>query len=104
MIIVKVIYTAAAAFTSQNQENIRAVMTDLLQLNNPGINYHVCLGPDGQTFTHTAFFQSEEERKVLNELPSFLHFQQELKASGPEVPPRQELLSLVGSSKDIFNA
>jgi hypothetical protein len=104
MKIVKVTYTTKAEFAEQNQSNIKNVMTDLQKLNNPGINYNACLGADGKTFTHTAFFKSDEDQKILNELPSFKHFQEQLKSSGLEVPPKQELLNLVGSSKNIFNS
>jgi len=104
MKIVRVIYTTTAAFVEQNQNNIRNVMADLQKLDHPGLNYNACLSPDGKTFTHTAFFKSDEDQKTLNELPSFKHFQEQLKANGFEVPPKQELLSLVGSSKDIFNS
>jgi hypothetical protein len=104
MKIVKVTYTAKAEYVEQNQANIRNVMTELRTINNPGINYNSCLGADGKTFIHTAFFKSEEDEKVLLNLPVFKHFQEQLKASGPEVPPKQELLGLVGASKDIFNA
>lgn len=102
MTIVKVTYTARPEFIEQNQANIRVVMQTLQQLNNPGINYNCCLCPDGKTFIHTAFFTSDAERKVLNELPAFIYFQQQLKAAGFEAPPKQELLTLVGSSKNIF--
>ncbi|MDB5232916.1 MAG: hypothetical protein JWN76_3721 [Chitinophagaceae bacterium] len=102
MKIVKVTYTTKPEFSAQNQSNIKAVMTDLKQINNPNINYHACMGADEKTFIHTAFFKSDEERQVLNDLPSFKHFQHELKNGGFDTPPQQELLSLVGSSKDIF--
>ncbi len=101
---VKVTYTTKASFAEQNQANIKKVMADLQKLKQAGINYHACLGPDGKTFIHTAFFNSDEDQKVLNELPSFKSFQEELKASGPESPPKQELLSLIGSSTDIFKS
>jgi hypothetical protein len=104
MKIVKVTYTAKAEYAEQNQKNIKNVMADLQQLHHPGINYNSCLSADGKTFIHTAFFNSDEDEKVLLELPSFKYFQQQLKSSGPEVPPKQELLSLVGSSRNIFNA
>jgi len=102
MKIVKVTYTATAEYSEQNKENIRAVMNDLQKLNKQEINYNTCVCADGKTFIHTAFFKTNEDEKILFDLPSFQHFQQQLKASGPEVPPKQELLSLVGSSKDIF--
>ena len=102
MKIIKVTYTTKSEFVEQNRKNIETVMADLQQSNQAGIFYHACLGPDGKTFTHTAFFKSEEDRKLLNELTSFMHFQEQLKASGPEVPPKQELLTLIGSSATIF--
>ena len=102
MKIVKVIYTAKAEYVAQNQNNIKNVMADLRGLNHPGMNYKSCLSPDGKTFIHTAFFNSEEDEKTLLNLPSFKNFQEQLKVNGIEVPPKQELLTLVGSSKDIF--
>ena len=102
MKIVKVVYTTKAEYTGQNQENIKIVMSDLQKLNSKGINYNVCLCADGRTFIHTAFFNSDEDQKQLNELPSFKHFQEQLKASGPEAAPKQELLTLVGTSTGIF--
>ena len=104
MKIVRVIYTTHAAFAEQNQNNIKNVMTDLQKLNHPGINYNACLSADGKTFTHTAFFKSDEDQKILNELPSFKHFQEQLKSNGFEAPPKQELLNLVGSSTNIFSS
>ena len=102
MKIVRVIYTAKTEFAEQNKGNIKNVMADLQKLNSPGINYNACVSADGKTFTHTAFFKSDEEQKILNELPSFKYFQEQLKSNGFEIPPKQELLNLVGSSKEIF--
>jgi len=102
MKIIKVTYTTQADFAAQNSNNIKTVMNDLRQLNIDGIFYHACLSPDGKTFIHTAFFKSDEDHKILNELPSFLDFQRQLKNGGFETPPKQEFLTLVGSSLDIF--
>ena len=102
MKIVKVTYTNKAAYAEQNQSNIKNVMADLQKLNHEGINYNSCVSADGNTFIHTAFFKSEDDEKLLLELPSFKHFQEQLKSGGLEVPPKQELLSLVGSSNTIF--
>jgi len=104
MKIVRVIYTTHAEFAEQNQSNIKNVMADLQKQGQPGINYNACLSADGKTFTHTAFFKSDEDQKILNELPSFKYFQEQLKSNGFETPPKQELLSLVGSSTHIFSA
>ena len=102
MKIVKVTYTTSIEYSAANQANIRTVMNDLQQLQYPGINYNTCLGADGKTFIHTAFFKSDEDQKLLNALPSFKNFQEQLKASNPEGAPKQELLTLVGSSTEIF--
>lgn len=102
MKIVKVTYTTKPEYAAQNSANIQTVMADLRKLNLAGMNYNACLGQDGKTFTHTAFFKSDDDQKALNELPSFKTFQEQLKASGPEVPPKQDVLTLVGSTLDIF--
>jgi hypothetical protein len=102
MKIIKVTYTTKTEFVEQNQNNIKNVMTDLQNIDNQGINYNACLSADNKTFIHTAFFKSDEDQKVLNELPAFKYFQEQLKASGLEVLPKQELLTFVGSSKTIF--
>jgi hypothetical protein len=102
MKVVKVTYTTKAEFAAQNQQNIKNVMHDLQQANHTGINYNSCLSADNKTFIHTAFFKSDEDQKILNELPSFKLFQEQLKASGLETPPKQEILTLVGSSTNIF--
>ena len=104
MKIVRVTYTTTPGYSTQNQENIKKVMTDLQQLNHPGIAYNTCMNPDGKTFVHTAFFKADDDQKVLFDLPSFKAFQEQLKASGPEAPPKQELLTLVGASHNIFNS
>jgi len=102
MKIVKVTYTTKPDFAAQNQQNIKAVMDDLQRLNYPGIFYHACTGTDGISFIHTAFFKTDEDQKLLHDLPAFNYFQQQLKNGGFETPPKQELLALVGASEDIF--
>jgi hypothetical protein len=99
MKIVKVTYTTQPDFAAQNAANIKIVMDDLQKLNHPGINYSALLGADEKTFTHIAYFTADEDQKTLGELPSFRQFQEQLKASQPETPPKQEILSLVGTSK-----
>lgn len=104
MKIVKVIYTTKLEYVEQNKINIKNVMDDLQKLNYTGMNYNSCLSADGKTFIHTAFYKSEDDQKLLNELPSFKYFQEQLKLSGLESPPKQELLTLVGTSCAIFNS
>jgi len=103
MKIVKVTYTTKAEYAEQNQNNIKNVMADLQKLNHTGINYNACIASDGKSFIHTAFFKASEDEKVLLELPAFKTFQEQLKASGLESPPKQELLTLVGSCAPVFN-
>ena len=103
MKIVKVTYTTKAEYSEKNKSNIENFMADLKSLHYPGINYFACISDDNKTFIHTAFFESDEDQKLLTGLPSFLYFQEQLKSSGPEMAPKQESLSLVGSSSKIFN-
>lgn len=102
MKIVKITYTTKAEFAEQNAANIQKVMQILQKMKPAGIFYDACVDADGKTFIHTAFFKSDEDQKALNELPEFKHFQTELKASIPEIPPKQALLTLVGASYPIF--
>jgi len=102
MKIVKVSYTVKPEFARQNIDNIEAVMNDLKKSHLAGIFYFVCVDDDAKTFTHTAIFNSAEHQKLLTGLPSFKYFQEQLKSSGPEVPPRQEMPTLVGSSTETF--
>ena len=102
MKIVRVTYITKPEYSEQNQTNIKNVMSDLKKLDHEGINYNCCLNADGKTFTHTAFFESDELQQILFDLPSFKTFQEQLKASGPESPPTQEFPTLVGSSCDVF--
>ena len=104
MKIVRVTYTTKEEYAAQNQANIIEVMAALQQISQPGISYNACLNPDGKTFVHTAFFKEDDDQKVLFDLASFKTFQEQLKASGPEVPPKQEPLTLVGWSNDIFKS
>jgi hypothetical protein len=103
MKIVKVTYTTKIDFSEQNQNNIRHVITDLQNLKHQGINYNASLCSDNKTFIHTAFFKADEDQEILNNLPTFKYFQAQLKASGLEIAPKQELLSLICSSNNIFN-
>jgi hypothetical protein len=102
MKIVKVTYTTQAGYAEQNKANIQQVMAALMELNNDGIKYDTCVCADGKTFVHTAFFKDEEGQQILFALPSFKQFQEQLKASQPETPPKSELLTLVGASYTIF--
>ncbi len=51
---------------------------------------------------HLDQFENEEAHQALMALDSFKNFSSELWASGLEVEPKLELLSLVGSSENFF--
>ncbi len=102
MKIAKVTYTTQADYAERNKANIQSVMNDLQQMNVQGLNYNACVGPDGKSFVHMAYFENDEAQKILFDLPSFKSFQEQLKNSNPETPPKPEMLTLVGSSTPIF--
>jgi hypothetical protein len=99
---VKVQYTVKEEFVETNKANIRRVMADLREINNPNITYSAFLLDDGKSFVHLVMRVDDEAQKTVSELPSFQEFQRQLKESGPEAPPKAENLTLVGSSRDIF--
>lgn len=102
MKIIRIQYTVSPEFAEANKKNIIKVMEELKSINNPGIRYSSYVLDDEKTFMHFVVFQDEEASKVIGNLESFKHFQAELKASNPEIPPKFENLALVGSSYDIL--
>ncbi|HEY8781853.1 MAG TPA: hypothetical protein VIM16_09580 [Mucilaginibacter sp.] len=102
MKIVRVHYTTTAAFAPQNQANIAGIVQELKALNHPGVKYSAYLLPDGKTFMHFDQFEDEEAHQLLTSLESFKKFDRELWASGLEVEPVLELLSLVASTESFF--
>ena len=99
---VKVEYTLKADYADTNKRNIRKVMADLQEIANPGIKYSVFLLDDGKTFVHFGIYSDQAALDVVNNLPSFQFFRDQLKTSGPEVPPKGDDLNLVDSSYEIF--
>jgi hypothetical protein len=99
---VKVQYTVKAEYSKTNQVNIQKVMADLKKLNNPGIRYSAFMLEDGKSFVHFAMYPDQETASIVGNLDSFKSFQQQLKESQPEVPPKAEDLVLVSAAYDIF--
>lgn len=99
---VKVQYTVKEDYASTNKANISQVMADLRELGNPGIKYSTFVLEDGKTFLHFGMYHDQEALDVVNNLPSFQSFREQLKASGPESPPKGIDLTLVDSSYEIF--
>lgn len=104
MKIIRVTYKVQEDFAERNKSNIQAVMTALKNLNNRGNKYASFLEPDGTSFMHFAMYPDDTTGKIVNDLPEFVHFRNELKASQPEQPPKAVDLSLVASAYDIFQA
>jgi len=99
---VKVQYTVKAEYAATNKANISQVMADLRELRHPGIKYSTFVFEDGKTFLHFGIYADQEALDVVNNLPSFQSFREQLKASGPEVLPKGDDLTLVDSSYEIF--
>lgn len=102
MKIVRVTYTVKPEYVEQNKSNIEQVMTDLRKIGNPNTKYASYLEEDGVTFMHFAQYPDESTAKILNTIPSFAKFREELKASKPVSPPKAMNMSLVASGYDIF--
>jgi len=99
---VKVQYTVQESYTETNKENIQKVMSDLREINNPGVRYSAFVLDDGKSFVHIAFYPDEETMAIVSELDSFKSFRQQLKDSQPVSPPKAEDLNLVGSAFEFF--
>jgi hypothetical protein len=102
MKIVRVIYTSRPEYVETNKQNITNITKELLELNHPGIKYSTYLLPDGKTFMHFDQFETEEAHDLLTSLESFKKFAAELEASGLEVEPKLELLSLIAATEDFW--
>ena len=99
---VKVQYTVKDDFVETNKKNIQKVMTDLREINNPGVRYSAFILNDGKTFVHFAMYPDDETMSIVNNLEAFKSFRQQLKESQPEIPPEAEDLNLVASAYDFF--
>ena len=102
MKIVRVQYTTRPEYAATNKENIRQVIAELKSINHPGIKYSTYLFPDGKTFMHLDHFENEEAHRLLQSLSSFKKFADELWASGLEVEPKLEVLTLASSTEEMF--
>ena len=98
----RVSYTVKQEYVETNKKNIKQVMSDLRELNNPGIKYASFQEDDGRTFMHFAMYPDEETAQIIPELPSFKKFVSELKASCPEILPKTSTLTVFDSAYDFF--
>lgn len=78
------------------------MLADLRELAHPGIKYSSFILEDGKIFLHFSMYADQEALEVVNNLPSFQSFREQLKTSGPEAPPKRDDLTLVDSSYEIL--
>lgn len=97
-------YTVRAEFADKNATNIRAVMDELRDRNDPSVRYQAFRKADGVSFVHFGMYENDEAQKRLTESEAFAKFQKELRASEPVSPPNAEWLDLVASMYDVFPA
>ncbi len=101
MQIVNVRYTVKADYQLQNEANIKAFIAELNALGRSGIHYIAFRCADTNTFMHSAFFESDEDRRALATLPTFKYSQEQLKANKPISSPVQEQLLLIDSTSEL---
>jgi hypothetical protein len=97
-------YTVQPGFVEQNKQNVAKVMAELRAANHPGLRYSTYILEDGKTFMHLVMFNDEQSETVIPNLASFKHFQSELRGSSPEVLPKVDNLTIVGSSYELFGS
>ena len=102
MKVVRVQYTIRYEHTSDNLQNIAAIVTELKTLAHPGIKYGAWLLSDGKTFMHFDQFENEAAHLILQELASFKKFAAGLEAFGFEAEPKLDLFSLASSTEKYF--
>jgi hypothetical protein len=71
---VKVQYTVKCEYAGTNKANIRQVIADLQELDNPGIKYSPFVLEDGKTCLHFGVYSDLAAQEVVNNLPSFQFF------------------------------
>lgn len=101
MIYVTVSYQISPKFVEQNKSNIEKFLRDFEQLENSRFTYSVFIKVDGVTFVHNSSYRDESIQKELLSVPSFLEFQKERDESGLNNTHEVDVLTLVGSTKEL---
>ena len=94
---VKVQYTVKPEYSETNKKNIERVMDALKEVGSPDIRYSAYLLDDGKTFVHFVMRANDEAGNLLSNLEAFQDFQQQLRDSGPEAPPKANRANSCGS-------
>ena len=99
---VKVQYTVKPEYVDQNKANIQRVMETLRNNPIPGMQYSsYTTEDDPNTFVHINMAKDQETMSKLSDLPEFITFRTELKASGPVSPPNSTNFNLVGAAFEL---
>ena len=80
----------------ENKKYIEAVFEHLEDSSPADVKYASTIADDRLTFTHIAYFTSDEGRKALTESDEFKEFQANL-ASRCEILPEVKICDIVGS-------
>ncbi|MCF6401328.1 hypothetical protein L3C95_00490 [Chitinophaga filiformis] len=99
MIAVKVTYTVKPSFAAQNLENIANFLQDFRKM---GADFQYTVYTSENTFTHLSHYKNEEIQAAVLDTPSFKAFQQYRDDSGLIMPPLVEVLTPVGSAKEVL--
>ncbi|MBW8685569.1 hypothetical protein [Chitinophaga rhizophila] len=99
MIIVKATYGVKEDYIATNKQNINTFLQDFRRL---GDDFKYTVYSNGGTFVHLSHFKNEAIQAIVLATPSFKAFQQARDASGLIIPHQIEVLSLEGSTAEIF--
>lgn len=103
MINVIVTYKVKPDFVEQNKSNIHEFLNDFKKLDCSDFQYNVYLKDDNLTFVHCSTYKDEKIQTEILNVPPFKEFQKLRDESGLNGTHQVEVLTFVGSSKNIIN-
>lgn len=103
MIVVKVTYTVKSGFVEQNKRNIEVFLNDFRELNNDDFRYTAYQVDGTNKFVHISHYKNGDIQKTLLNREPFLEFQKQRDESGLEGQPEIDVMTNVGTSRDIFS-
>ena len=82
--------------TDENIGFVDAVFNKLREGSPAGVKYASTIADDKLTFTHIAYFETDEAKQFLTESPEFKQFQKDLKERC-ELPPSAKFCEIIGN-------
>jgi hypothetical protein len=79
-------YKVKAAHVAENETLVKEVYKQLHELKPEGFHYKTLKLPDGVSFVHIAFADTEEANAAFGKLPAFKNFQAGIKERCDELP------------------